>query len=835
MKNWFDNLPTKTKISYGMAPLILLVAVMGVIGLFSLWNIQRTSTWVNHTFVVLQEAEQIVGSAVDMETGMRGYLLAGKEEFLEPYASGEADTYKRIAELKKTVSDNPRQVARLGRIEQVLRDWQSNETEKQIQMRRDIGDAPTMNDISKLVGEARGKTYFDRFRKQVALFIEREEKLLSQRRTTYERSLDSGNVSSQQTKDAMKWVVHTYNVIGKANALLAAAIDMETGMRGYLLAGRDEFLEPYRSGQEQFFQIREDLARTVSDNPAQVKLLAEVDDNIRGWIKNVVTPMIELRTDIGDAKTMDDMADLVGQARGKEYFDQFRKMIADFSEEEERLMEVRQASRNSTMRFAVLGIFITMVVAIGVGLFLSLHIGESIGRPIMRITKSLQGLVQGKTDVKIDGQIRKDEVGKIARAAQKFKENAEKVEELVKADLENAKKLQEAADEQKRESELRAADERAARTRDAERQQMMEQLQDSISSVVAGAVVGDFSRRVDTGYRDPKLTELAELINNLMAEISTGLNATAGTLEKLAKGDINVRMNGNFKGAFGKLKDNLNNTIEQLGEIVGNISTISNAVGQNSAEISSGATTLSERAVKQAASIEESAAAMEEMTQTIKANAANSKVAQDLTQKSSVRTQEGVKIVEQVTSAVNEIEETSKEVASIVTLIESVAFQTNLLALNASVEAARAGSAGAGFAVVAGEVRQLAVRTSEASSDIQSLINATGVSVTKGVKLITEAGESLEAIEKSIGEVEAMVKEIVVASGEQAAGAIEINNSISAFDRLSQQNTSLAEDSENSAVALLNSAQELDHALSFFSGKNNVDKQADIQPLAAAS
>ncbi len=112
-------------------------------------------------------------------------------------------------------------------------------------------------------------------------------------------------------------VDHTHIVIATANEIVAAGVDMETGMRGYLLAGQEEFLGPYKGGQKKFYELVESLSKTVNDNPAQVQLLSEVKTNIDAWQKDVTEVQIALRRQIGDAKTMNDMADLVGEAKGK--------------------------------------------------------------------------------------------------------------------------------------------------------------------------------------------------------------------------------------------------------------------------------------------------------------------------------------------------------------------------------------------------------------------------------------------------------------------------------------------------------------------------------------
>jgi methyl-accepting chemotaxis protein len=363
---------------------------------FSVGSIVGTNERVEHTFKVLGQATDIVGSAVDMETGMRGYLLAGKEDFLAPYKGGEKATYERIGALKQTVSDNPKQVKRLEEVERTLREWQEKVTEPTIQLRREIGDAETMNDMAVLVGEARGKVFFDKFRGQIGTFIGRESGLLEKRRADFQ----------------------------------AAAVDMETGMRGYLLAGRDDFLAPYTSGQKRFFDLTASLSKTVNDNAAQVKLLTETQDTIRGWQSNVTEPTIALRRKIGSSKAMDDMADLIGEAHGKKYFDSFRQIMGDFDAEERGLMVQRQESNSATVDTTYMTIAIVIAAAIAIGVVLAWIIGNGIANPIGQMTAAMGRLAQRDFEVEIPGIDRSDEVGDMAGAVQVFKDNMIKADEM---------------------------------------------------------------------------------------------------------------------------------------------------------------------------------------------------------------------------------------------------------------------------------------------------------------------------------------------------------------------------------------------------------------------
>ena len=198
----------------------------------SLKIVTDTTGWVTHTYEVIAEAKSILAAAVDMETGMRGFLLAGKEEFLDPYKAGKATFFEERAALKKTVNDNPVQVELLNEIKSNIQEWNANVTEPAIVLRRAVGNGKTMDDVAALVGEARGKQYFDKFRVQITTFVDREASLLGKRRKDGDEAAASVAQSIETVSKTTQWVNHTHEVIASAMSILASAVDMETGMRG---------------------------------------------------------------------------------------------------------------------------------------------------------------------------------------------------------------------------------------------------------------------------------------------------------------------------------------------------------------------------------------------------------------------------------------------------------------------------------------------------------------------------------------------------------------------------------------------------------------------------
>lgn len=235
-----------------------------------------------------------------------------------------------------------------------------------------------------------------------------------------------------------------------------------------------------------------------------------------------------------------------------------------------------------------------------------------------------------------------------------------------------------------------------------------------------------------------------------------------------------------------------------------------------SAEISSGNTDLSSRTESQASSLEETASSMETLTDTVKQNADNARQANQMVNVASNVALRGGEVVNQVVTTMNDINQSSKKIVDIISVIDGIAFQTNILALNAAVEAARAGEQGRGFAVVASEVRNLAQRSAAAAKEIKTLISDSVEKVQSGSQLVDQAGQTMGEVVDSVKRVSDIMSEITAASQEQSTGIQEIGRAVAQMDEMTQQNSALVEQAAAAAESLEDQANQLTSSLEVF-------------------
>jgi len=266
---------------------------------------------------------------------------------------------------------------------------------------------------------------------------------------------------------------------------------------------------------------------------------------------------------------------------------------------------------------------------------------------------------------------------------------------------------------------------------------------------------------------------------------------------------------GEFVAALDRMRN-------EMSHVVSTVRRNSDSVATASSQIAQGNQDLSGRTEQQASSLQQTASSMEQLGSTVRQNADNARQANQLAQGASSVAARGGEVVSQVVDTMKGINDSSRKIADIISVIDGIAFQTNILALNAAVEAARAGEQGRGFAVVAGEVRNLAQRSAEAAKEIKSLISTSVDRVEQGTELVDQAGSTMQEIVASIKRVSDIIGEISAASAEQSSGVAQVGNAVSQMDQATQQNAALVEESAAAAESLKQQAQQLVQAVSVF-------------------
>lgn len=307
----------------------------------------------------------------------------------------------------------------------------------------------------------------------------------------------------------------------------------------------------------------------------------------------------------------------------------------------------------------------------------------------------------------------------------------------------------------------------------------------------------------------------------LLAVIKKSLAALGGEpveMEKIASriadGDLTTEFNdpATSSGVYAAMR----HMVENLKSIVTNVNGTAAELYGGAAEISRGNSELFSRTEHQAASLQNAASSMEQITVIVKNNADNAKVASKLATEACSQAEAGGNVVNKAVDAMTDINDSSRKIANIISVIDEIAFQTNLLALNAAVEAARAGEQGRGFAVVAGEVRVLAQRSAEAAREISELINDSVSKVKDGASLVDDSGKTLSEIVTSVKQVSTIITDISLASSEQSLGIQEIDRVIRDVDDITQKNAQLVENAARNSSKLEDQASVLSELMTQF-------------------
>lgn len=351
------------------------------------------------------------------------------------------------------------------------------------------------------------------------------------------------------------------------------------------------------------------------------------------------------------------------------------------------------------------------------------------------------------------------------------------------------------------------------------------------SSVLEEMAKGRLDVQMNGMYKGDN-ANLKETLNMTILALRGYVSEISHVLEEMADGNLDVAITGDYRGDFIALKTSLNAIINAFNEVIGEINQAADQVSSGSNQVADTSQSLSQAATEQAAAIEQITTSVAQIASQTKENAINAQKANELSLNAREHAAEGNQQMQEMLSSMREINEASSSISKIIKVIDEIAFQTNILALNAAVEAARAGEHGKGFAVVAEEVRNLAARSANAAKETTDMIEGSMRTVEIGTGMAKNTAQALDRIVEGVSQATQLVGEIATASNEQATGVAQVDNGISQVAEIIQTNTATSEQSAAASQQLSSQAEVLKQRVSRFNLRR---KSAGAEGLGAVS
>lgn len=399
----------KTKmVVQGAFPILLLVA-LSVVGTVILRYVLLGVKAVDDTHQMIGHSKDIQADALNMQTGLRGFLLTGDEGFLVTFKEEEARLESGFATLSRSVK-NPSLLRVLKEARATIDGWKKNVAIPSIELRREVSQGMGMDDLGQIMSQGQGKNYFDTFRAETKTFIDREKARLKQ------LEVQSAVVASpEQWQKLFGDVNDVHLAVEQALESLTAAVDMESALRGYLLTGKESLLVPYKEGGRRLFELVQEQKKIAADHADQVTLIEQMETGMEDWVRKVTDPEIELRRKIAASKTMTDLHAWVGKGDDKKRFDRFKELMATYQSGIEKLLKERSEASKRTVAQAE-KVILGGAVAIALGAFLvSYLLAGTITKPILEAVSLAEGISSGNLSARLDVKT-SDEVGRLGLA-----------------------------------------------------------------------------------------------------------------------------------------------------------------------------------------------------------------------------------------------------------------------------------------------------------------------------------------------------------------------------------------------------------------------------------
>jgi methyl-accepting chemotaxis protein len=879
----FKNLKVGARLAGAFSLVVLILVSVIVLAYINLGRYSEANGWNVHTYEVLEESTGILGALVNIETGQRGFLVAGKDGFLEPLTAGKVAFSQHHAQAKKLTSDNPAQQARLDKIMGFYQSWLKDSVESSLQARRAVGD--NLSDYDKVITTVgSGKTQMDAMRAVIAEVDQAERSLLST------RSKDMVSISSV-TENTMLfggliglvlagflafWVTASITKplgesVGFANKMAAGdfnfKLDIDSTDEVGLLA---KAIEAIQASVQRMMADAALLAKAAVDGKLATRADAskhqgdfqKVVSGVNSTLDAVIGPLNVAAKYVDDISRGAIPAKITDSYNGdfntlknnlNTCIDAVNALVADAGLLSKAAVDGKLATRADASKHQ--GDFQKVVA--GVNNTLDAVIG-----PLNVAAGYVDRISKGDIPPKItdpyngDFNILKNNLNTCVDAVNALVADAGL---LAKAAVDG--KLATRADASKHQGDFQKVVAGVNNTLDAvigplnvaagyvDRiskgdippkitdpyngdfnilKNNLNTCIDAVNALVAdatllsaAAVEGRLETRADASKHQGDFQKIVKGVNDTLDNVVGPINEVRRIMEAMSGGDLSQTIRTAYRGDFDELKSAINQTVVKLVGIIGEVRSAADNLTNAAGQVSATAQSLSQSSSEQAASVEETTSSMEQMTASISQNTENAKVTDGMASKAAKEAAEGG---EAVTKTVDDM----KSIASKIGIIDDIAYQTNLLALNAAIEAARAGDHGKGFAVVAAEVRKLAERSQVAAQEIGNLASSS-------VKQAERAGTLLTEMVPTIRKTSDLVQEIASASSEQSSGVAQINGAMGQLNQATQQNASASEQLAATAEELGAQAEQLQQTMTFFHLDDNPRHSARKAPPTARS
>lgn len=727
-----SNMKLRTKLLLGFAVPGFVTLVLCVVIYASLANLSKASDWISHTHEAINYGETLMGSMIDMETGLRGYLIAGDDVFLDPYHSGIDAFRSSLAAASQHVSDNPAQIRRLDKIGLLKQAWLTNHFEPATQLRRDANSGvSTIDDIAAFIGRGLGKKSMDELRGIVSDFTQAEQDLIVQR---------------TETANAIIRSTHIIAVVGAIIAVLGSIMIAVIFSRN---VGRQLGTEP---------GTVKDIANAIAAGDLSSEFASDKP------LTGVYAAMQIMQSNLLE-RDLEDKKAAAYTARIKQALDSASSavLVVDAA------FDVIYQNSAGEQMFRALGPELRKVLP------------EF--DPATIIGTSFEQLIAGGASI-----------SELRQLNTNFKQDCQY------ADVSLRQVFSPIVDEQGvRMGTVIEWQDRSKRIA----------VENEIRALVDAALIGDLSHRLNLDDKDGFFLMLGEGMNSLVKVCDDVINDVVRVFSALSRLDLTESVNGDYSGSFAALKDNANQTVTQLTQIIHKVKNDAARLDSETQQLnelnrkllgaaeksSDQAITMSAAAEQINANIGSVAGASTQMSASISEISRN---ASDATRIAG----EAVELADSTETTVRQLSTSSTDIGNVIKVINSIAEQTNLLALNATIEAARAGDAGKGFAVVANEVKDLAKETAKATDEISTKIAAIQDDSNRAVAAIG-------GIDKTIQEINSIQVMISSAVAEQTATTNEISRSV---NEVANGSTEVAENSSNAVGIARNTVESVSDA-----------------------